>query len=745
MSNFSTASRVLQAIRAGEEVETVRSANRVKIDQFQNNFPPLPDEEARSLGIRINVNFGEMMVLLAHARRQYLSAFMSNDYFFKVKIPLAPSEHQATWESFITEKINAPLKRSKKYFEIHRSRWNSVTAHGIGPMAWFDAEKWCPTYVAINDLRVPTDTTVDFENLNWFGVRKLWTPFELVDAVFNDSEDNHWDKVACAQVLARYKEINTVDPQSNYNWNDSPEKFAELIKQDGGYYASDAMPTIPLWHFYFIDNFEGQKRWFLVVVPDIGSAASLSQEQFLYKSDEPVADNIEHILHCQFGDLSGSSPLKYDSIRSLGFALMEPCFYTNLTRCRLLQHVHDNFNVWLRVNDPSDKARAQVQEFANMGVVRTGVSIVPQTERHQIDDGLVETTMAQLRQLMQEASSSYTQQIDNGGAKEQTAFETSVRIQQVNAMTAALLLVAFKYESYADAEIARRFCIDGSSDPDVKKFQELCMQAGIPKAWLDSSLWDVQPVSPLGMGNPALAQAQAEKLLAMRPMFDATAQQEILHEIVATTTGDSRKANRWVPLGVGRGTTDSQRDAQEIFGSLMQGAPFEPREGLSESEQLDQLYPALAAVVVGIEQSQEPAESWQIRGILNVIRYITLLIKAFAQNDANKAKAKEYGDDLGQLSNQIKALAQQSQEAKQAQTQGEGGLPPETTAKIHSQMALTAQKLHTKQLTDAQKLEQKNKAFVSQQRRDDAKTFAEIQRQNAVHDASHKAEEPATT
>ena len=80
-------------------------------------------------------------------------------------MPYAPAEHQSEWEEFVTKEINRPMKKSLKYFELHNSRWSSVVTHGVGPMRWQNEDDWCPKFVAMADLRIPTDTTIDFENL----------------------------------------------------------------------------------------------------------------------------------------------------------------------------------------------------------------------------------------------------------------------------------------------------------------------------------------------------------------------------------------------------------------------------------------------------------------------------------------------------------------------------------------------------------------------------------------------------
>jgi hypothetical protein len=738
--NFSDASRVLATIRAGDTVENVRGENRVKVNNAANAFPPLSKEEADSVGLKINVNFGELMNTIAHARRQYLTAFLSSETFFKVKLPYAPAEHQSEWEEFITKEINRPLRKSLKYFELHNSRWSSVVTHGVGAMRWPHADEWCPKFVPMSDLRIPTDTTLDFENLGWYAVRHIYTPFELIKEAFRPGKANGWDKKAVVDMVKNYKEINWESAPNHYDIETSPEKFAELIKQDGGYYASDAMPGIPLWHFFFEDLTEdGPNKWFLRIVPETGAVRGTPPDDFLWQSEEPIADHWKHLIHCQYGDLSTDAPFKFHSVRSLGFALLEPTFYTNLTRCRLLQHVHDNFNVWLRLTDPADKARAAVQEFGNLGVVREGVQIVPREQRHQIDSGLVEMAMSQLQQLQQEASSTYTQQTDTGTQKEQTAFETSVKVQQVNAMLSGLLMKAFKYESFADIEICRRFCLPNSKDPDIMAFQRRAKAAGIPRQWLDVTQWDIEPVTPLGMGNPTAAQAAAKELIALKPMLDPTAQQEVLHEAVLTVTGDSRKAARLVPLGKKRGLNDAQRDAQFSFGTLMQGVPIAPREGLPVIDQVQTILPLLAGKIVQIEQRNNMATPEEAQGLGQVGQYIGKLIAQLAQDPQEKQLASQMGNQLGQLMNQVKGLAQRGQEAaqKSAQAGAQGnGQDPAAMAKLQAQMMQGQMKLKQqaaehkqREMAHRQKLKQDGEAFVREQRRKDAGAFADIQRQ----------------
>ena len=431
----------METIQAGDETEFERGKNRVLVNKAANNDELVEKAEAKRIGMDINIRWGEPMESLSHARRQYLTNFCSQDNYFTVSVPKAPEEVRSDWGDFITEFINDVMKEGEHeldYFEVHRSKWSGVVSHGIGPIMWEDTYNWLPRYVAIEDLRVPTDTELSFRNLTWFAVRIPYTPGELSRKAFSKTKSKFkWDKKAVSAILENVKECNTTMAENNYDFNTVPEKFEELRKQNAGYWSGDAMPTINLWHFYHEDD---DGSWHLKVVPENNTSGVTAEadDKFICEHEGAIASSWRHILHVQFGDLNNKAPFLYHSVRSLGFALFETCFWTDFTRNRLLKHTLDQFNILLRIADPVDRARAQIQVFQNLGVVKPGVSIVPAAERHQIDSGLAEMALAMGKQLQQEASTAYTQNIDTGTQKEQTAFETGVKVQQTRNLPPAL-------------------------------------------------------------------------------------------------------------------------------------------------------------------------------------------------------------------------------------------------------------------------------------------------------------------
>lgn len=743
MPNFSTASKVLDTIRAGDTVEYERGKNRVQINKAANNEPLLPDDEAEKAGMLIFNRWGEFMITLANASRQFLTNFTSQDTYFTVTVPKAPEEQRAEMGAFITEAINELMKegdRQMEYFMVHFSKWKAVACHGIGPMLWDDPYSWVPRTVAIEDLRVATDTEISFRNLNWFGIRIPYTPGELSRKAYSKAKGKWtWNKGAVAKLLQNVEECNFTMATNNYNWDSEPEKFEELRKQNASYWDGDAMPTINLWHFYFENE---NKKWELRLVPDITSSTSgsVTLDDFVCKSDGPIADKWSHILHCQFGDLNNKTPLLFHSVRSLGFALFEPCYWTDFMRCRLVQHTLDQFNILLRVTDPVDKARKQIQVFQNLGIVNPGVSFVPNTERWSVDSKLVEGTMSQTKQLQGEMSTAYTQSIDNGTQREQTAFETGVKVQQNNAMLSGIMLLAGKFEKTACKEICRRFCLDGTDDEDAKEFQKMFEAEGYDKAWLDVKKWRIEVNTPLGGGNPTMAMVEAENAMQLRPMLDPIAQNDALFEAAVQKVG-SRRAKAWIKRSSSSVSPAAQSAANAFPLMMMRLPPLIP-EGTNPIQQIQTLLGLSGGYIAGIEQTTKVPNQMELAGLQNVSAYIAKLVGGMKGDQGNAPLFKQFSHELSQLNNEIKKLAnalnvqmqkQQEQNGaeKAAETQAKiQQIQATTAAKLQGKQAEGAQKLALKEAAERQKMRHKDINLVGDQKRKDVATIAEAGRKS---------------
>ena len=752
--NFSTASRVSEVVNAMKIVEVNRARNRALIDNLFNGVPPYTAQEEKENSIYVNVNWKEGPNTLHAARGQYENAFLKPGNFFKVTLDDAPIDKQAEWSRIVTKEINRALKKSRPYIHTQRSKFAGVVLHGVGCQMWEDDENPIPYFVGMQDILIPTDTDITLENLPAFAVGRKMKPGELYRKTFAKGEniDPGWNKKAVAKILDNLKNVN-ISPQPSFDFTNHPEQMAELFKQNCAYYDSDRMPEIWMWDFYHQEDGQDKDKapgWYRKIILDSDCVTSNTGDaskdlEFIFDGKKPVASELDQFIHFQFGDGNNVPPFKYHSIRSLGWLLFDTVQLINRLRCQFTQHVFEQMLTLLRVNDPADRARVSKIMLADKGILPEGVQIVPASERFQVDQGLVGGLLANLKQLITESSSAYTQQIDTGTQKERTKFEVEAIMSQISSLMSSLLNLAYTQEFFSYLEICRRFTKKNSSNFMVKKFISSCVKQGVPEKHLDSERWTVEVEQVIGAGNKMLEIAQARELRAMRPTLDPEAQREVDRIYIGALTDNAKLAERLIPEGAT--VTDAMHDAELAFGTLMQGVQMSVKEGLNHHEQVTTLLRLLGQAVKRVNDMGGVGTPEDVIGFQTVAEYIEKHIEIIAQNPDEKAKVKEYGDILSNFMNFVRAFAQRQEEAmkKAQQEQEQGQVDPAAVAQ--AQLAIESEKadMAMKQQQHEQDMRIKQETFAADQARKDAEAVSSIARKDmqATATANAAAEKPA--
>lgn len=733
-SDFSDASKVNAILETMQTVENVRAQDRALIDTLFNGKRPFTDEEVKKHQIRINVNWNEGNKILQDANRQVNNATLHVGKFCNAVCQGGPPEKRDEMSIKFTTNLHKILragngagKLGKKHLFLRRTRNASVCLHGIGPMMWTNAYDPLPRFIPLEDLLIPTDTTLDMTNITQFGVNMYLTQGEFYDMANSAQSQKGWNKPMVNAILNALK-----DPKASDNTPDylrQPEKWQENFKQNKCYYDADTVARVKLrWFLY--QKAEDKKWYRRIVLREVPAGVTMPDgstlgTQFIFTSDEPFADDIDHILHIQFGDCSIVPPLKYHSVRGLGVMLFAVIECMNRLRCQFTQHVFDALAPWLRIQNPNDRARQQKVELFPYTILEDGVSVVPNTERHQIQPGLVESIMSQFRQLMSENSASFVQDINDGTQKEMTATEAQARLQSVNVMVGGMLQMMYSQEVFYFSEVIRRFCAKNATNEDVKKFQKMCKQDGIPQELMMADNWLVEIEKVLGAGDNMIAQQEASMLFAAKRNFDPTSQRKIDHLWVQTITRNPDMANSLVPMTPPK-ATDGTYEAEDVFGTLMEGIPITMREGIDQQGYIEAMIGMMSAKVGQIEQAggEEGGVGTpeDIIGLATVANDIEQHIALFAQNPQNKELVAEYSNALGQLMNMVKAFAQRLGEKMKSQM-GD----TETQAKAQSIIMLAETKSKVVHAQALQKLQQKQMQFSQKMQHDQTKQMMKMQ------------------
>lgn len=757
--------------------ELPRAENRTVLNRMFNGEPPFDAATAEENSVQVNRNFLEGVNLLAQGRRQWNNAYLKPGNYFNVSVDGGPPHKKREWSKIITKHINRILKRSPDYMEAIRATGANVVLHGISPSNWESrtAPFHCP--LGVEDLLVPSDTLVSFRNLDHFAIFRQYSPATLYELTHGPKRDPGWNM---EMVNAELQMAATEYTKSAYSlaYQFMPEKIEEYIKQDIGFWGSDAPPTIDCWDFYFREAEDGN-GWYRRVVLDcslsnqtIGAWRSggprpqlAPKGQWLYTSGKrKFTDSLRSIIHCQFGDTSAVAPFRYHSVRSLGYMLWGVCELQNRLRCRFTESVFEQLMWFFRTSNEGQFSRLKKAMFTHLGVIPEGINFVTATERFKPDHQLVDLALSQNRQLMGENAASFTQDFRQGGQQEMTATETMARVNAVNALVSGMLNLSYVYETYQYRETCRRFCLKDSQHYEVKQFRLACLKEGVPEEMLDVDRWDVDPERVLGAGNKTLEIAQAQQLLQMRPTLGPEAQQMVDHIAIEAFVDDPAMAEKLAPVEGQQQVSNAKHDAMLAVGTIMQGGIVQFTEKHNLRDIIETLLLEMALIVQRIVSTGGMATAQEVAGLQNMGAHISPLIEFVSQNKGEQERAKQYQDQLGNLMNAVKGFAQRLAEQQQAS----GG------AEANGEMAKTASQLQADQIkaqakaansreSHAQKTAQRQVQFEATQQQKEqqhqldmrrqiesqqvedltagAKTIAEIRRDNAKAESTKTVSE----
>lgn len=748
---FKNAEQVSQICWELRTADYTRDLNRARINQLFNGWPPYSEKEAEENHIEVNVNGLDATRLGHDARSQFYNAFEKPGSYFTCSTDFGPASKRKKYGSIVTREMNRIMKRSLRYYETMRSKFSLNVLHGIGPAVWENEDRWCPDAVGVEDLLVPANTYLDFRNLPFFCILRSYTAPELIKLTQGPNLDPGWNSNLVEQC------IQWVDRETmalgGSNWPDiwSPSRTQERVKGDGSFYAWDQVPTIDVFDFYYWSDQDKDQGWRRrMVLDDWSSPATLNEpatrrndidfarNQWLFNSgSRKVADRRESIFACQFADLSAVGPFRYHSVRSLGFLLYAVCHLQNRLRCKFTEAVFENLLQMFRVKSLDDVQRALKLKLYNFAFIDDNLTPVPANQRFQPNVELATEAMQLNDQMISSNSSSWVQNQNFSRDKvEKTKFQVMAEVNAMTTLVSAGLQQAYNYQKFEYFEIVRRFFKKLPMDPEVISFQANVMRQGVPDELMDPEAWDCEPERIMGGGNKTLEQAIANQLMEWRPLFNPSAQNDILKNSVLAITDDSALAERLVPEQPH--ISDSVHDSELVFGTLMAGIDVTPKPGLNPVEVAGTVIQKMGKKVQEVLQAGGVGTPQDIMGLAKAAQYAQAFIEMLAQDDKSKGLVKKLNDALSKINNEVRAMVQRqqaiAQKQAQAQAQSNGQMDPKDQAKIQATQMTAQQKVENMRQSHAARTVERQIAFeqkLKQQQQQHALDMAVRQHESA--------------
>ena len=736
----------------------ISAQNRTKINRLCNGDTPNTEEEAREQNLKTNANFLEAQRIISNATNQISNAFSKGQIFFKVVIENGPENKRNLWSAKITKEINKLLKRSREYKCAKESAFAQVALHGPGAILWPNQNTPIPLEAGIEDVILPAGTLCSMANLDRFAIRKEFTWSQLYDMSSGPNSDKHWNKPYVTALLATLYDMGLVPVYQGNRWL-FPEKLYEDVKEGMAMGAASSLSKVVAYDFFYRDD--KSNKWNRRMVIDYaniatasdkfieGQSSAVKNKDFLYVKDG-YANEWSEIIHWYIGNCSNVAPYRYYSIRSIGYLLYGICMIQNKLRCRLFDHMFQQLLTLFRNVSDDNREKLQMIDLQNFGVMPDGVSMVPAQERHVADWNLIMMGLNQGRQLMAESASSFVPDtVGEGNRSTMTATETLVRQNTAVSLTSAVLNQLGNQSEYEYREICRRFCIKDNPDPLAKKFRECLKKAKIPLDILDIDEWQILPEQTVGGGNKSVELTITQALMQeIMPLASPDGQRLIARRRYLALTDNPDESELVLPDPPAPPSNDVQY-AQMVFPQLMIGLPVVVADGVNPvtyTAMLLQLMNPIMQQTSALMQSPDslPIVAERLSGLSAVGMHCEQEIQQIARDKAREPQAKQLFQVLTQYMAQIQQMSKAVMAQEQQKAQQQGGIDPETQAKLQAIIlqAQTQSKIQADKA--AQKQQEKDFAFHAESVRKDAATAAEIQRGHAKTQAEIAAKDITT-
>ena len=718
-----------------------RADNRVILNRTYNGEPPFDRATAEENNIEVNRNFLEGTGILTDARNQWNANFLGAGNMLNVQLDCGPVHKKQEWGQTITRHLNRALKQSPEMMVNTRETGAGVLLHGIGPSVWENRRSPIPKVIPISSLMIPSETDIDFSNLEYFAIFREQTPAQLYERTHGPKVDPGWNMDLVMQEI-KFVASQTQKGQNSAAFEFMPERIEEIIKQDIGYWNSDAVPTIDYWDFYYRET-NASGGWCRKCFLDWGSggrdvtmtegmpSSNPNNGTWLYNAGKrKYADHWSQILHVNYGDCSCVAPFKYHSVRSLGWMNWGIVDIGNQMQCKMTEQAFSDLMWFFRVASQGDFNRIKKADFLHMGVVPSGIDFIKGNERFAPNPQFIQMVMEKNRSMLAANSTSYTRSSERmTSEKEKTATQVMAEVNSANAMTSGVMNLAKLYETSKYREICRRLCIKHNPDTVAKKFRKDCIHDGVDPEYLDTEKWIIEAERAMGAGNKTVQMAIVQYLNTVRPNLGPESQRKVDNIGIRIMTDDAAIAEDLASTKGQPPVSKSMHDAELTTDRLMRGLPLTPTPHMIYEDYVVTWLRDMGLIIQQIQGTTNMGTQEQIMGLQNMAQHIGMFLEIMSGDEAAGPKVRQFGELLGQMMNVVKGFAQRLQEQQQSQNGSEA----------NGELALKQAELQSKQMVDQAKIQsnaektaqtqaQKQAAFELQEQRKDREMEAQIKR-----------------
>jgi hypothetical protein len=737
-----------------------REQKRIRIFKQYNRFPPTEYSKLaqKTLPFSSNVCWGQLEFIVNNQKSSYYDVITERQACAEIKTKFGNERERLVHSENITKAFDHAIREWPGYLYNKEQDITSMLLYGKGIGMWTSPLGWMPEAVPLSDLLFPSNTKVDFSNLEEFVRRVRLTPYQLYKVIKNReaAEALGWNVDAVIDAI-RFQ-------RSFLETNKTREEFYRTISEASFNWNLSVNQTIDLYEIYW-QEFDGKISKAVVlqdytpIVSNIKSKlrgaekitdAEVRDQHGFMQLNIGLFDSWDQILY-MVTDSVGSG--LFHDIKSQAEACFVACRQYDFTMNSLVDAVRLNSMLLLEGQAPDATKTLKQMEWLPMSIMPDGAKFSQNRITLPVQESMafMQFYMGDLYRGMGQ----YRINAPTSGGAQRTRGEAELDAAESAKLSGTQIRRFNECETLYFRELYRRFVSATRNDDGyqyVKRFYEILEELGTPKeAASFKNITSIRSNLINGAGSPSFKLITAERLVNLTSITPANEGQEnAVKDAIAALAGRDN-VERYRNTKVAKiddtdriigfenaGMTDVFVNPQN-FPVLPTDPHIEHATGHFNDLML-QIQTNMQAIQMGQPDVNELAKA--VRSIQFKGGHIMAHVEFIAKDEGKKDFLKQFMQGMGEAGKMGDQIAQVYQEMVQAQQQQGGQGMSEEDIKLQYLAAKSGIEIDTKQkladisigkasISHAQRTEQREKQGITQLALQKAKARAEIQKQMA--------------
>lgn len=656
MRLYATPKAILEEIEQLHTNEKNRREDRATVSEFFNGKPPLSDEEAREIGLTINVNNLFGFTDLADIKAQTLALLTKPTDLFSVEIDAMPPHRlfeRSSWQGEASDAFNKLIKISGCLKSAYEGCAGDAALHGESVFTFANPTFWCPGQTPLSRFMIPDDAPTDLTKQTHWCIESDLTLGELHK--FAKGDLPHWKTGNLHKILrAIYKDVEGASAEI---WpTDNAEEMEYKRQQNNSKDGGRRRPSVKVCYFYQVRcDKHGSPVDLTITIHRDETFPELTEdaEKILFDA-ECYIENTETTICPAFMDCTLGGESKWHRVLGPGTLNYSLAHATEILVCRAMQGtIEGMMNLW-QARDGQSREDVQEILMRHNGVIPENISLLNQ--RFQPD---MSGSLAMIQYFRQQGKANVQR---SGGAGDKDLLE----VQAVAAETQKQEIASARTTNWYDqldrlakamwARIVNPFIQPWEPGySDCMKFQNRLRRLDIPLYYLQPHNVRVSAVRMLGDGSSQREKTAAVWLVQNRSMFPPGSQQRITRMATAAMT-NHQIAKELVPFEPEQDATQIDKADNESNTCIVQGrVPPVHDTDVDDVHFPIHLQAMIQMVQTAGEEQQAAFTKSEFKGFralgahcighINKIRSMV----ASGQKDPNKAKSAQWMQALNEV------------------------------------------------------------------------------------------------